>query len=110
MGMSYDEYWNGDIELCRYYREAYKLRKKERNHDMWLQGNYIYEALLCASPLFHDLAPEGTTAHSYREAPYDLFGEKEQREKLIENNLKKTETMLDAWMVAVNKKRGGDNG
>lgn len=49
MGMSYDEFWNGDNELPRMFREAYKKRAKHdrdrSNMDAWLHGVYVCRAI-----------------------------------------------------------------
>lgn len=52
MGMSYDEFWNGDVEIVKYYMEANKIRKRQENERLWLQGMYVYDAICCVSPLF----------------------------------------------------------
>lgn len=43
--MTPDEYWHGSPELTKAYREAYKIRKEERNWELWMQGLYFYHAL-----------------------------------------------------------------
>lgn len=48
IGMTADEYWRGSPELAVFYREKYRLDKKERNQEMWLQGFYFYKALATA--------------------------------------------------------------
>lgn len=45
MGMSAEEYWHGSPELTQAYRKAYKLRKEEKNRELWLQGLYFTHAL-----------------------------------------------------------------
>lgn len=51
-GMSYDEYWNGDAEMVKPYREAFMLKQRRENTKAWIQGLYIYEAILdCTPPL-----------------------------------------------------------
>lgn len=52
IGMSYDEFWNGDVSMVEAYRKADELRLKQKNYELWLQGMYMYEALCDASPLF----------------------------------------------------------
>ena len=46
MGMTYEQYWDGDVSAHKAYRRAKKLRTIEINANAWLQGMYIYEALL----------------------------------------------------------------
>lgn len=72
LGMSYEEFWNEDPYLVRYYREANRVRNEVLNNQYWLQGAYFYEALCRVSPVFNPYAPSGTKAHPYLEEPYDL--------------------------------------
>ncbi len=48
-GMSYDEFWHGEPERVNYYKRAYDIRKEIINNEMWLQGLYIYQALMATS-------------------------------------------------------------
>ena len=43
--MTYDQFWNQDVELVKAYREADKIKRDLKNQDMWMQGAYYYEAL-----------------------------------------------------------------
>ena len=73
IGMSYDEFWNQDVKLVEVYRKAHELRYKHRNHELWLQGAYIYEALCDASPLFRFTMQKGTiSATPYAKEPYPI--------------------------------------
>ena len=60
IGMTEEQYWDGDPELVKYYRKAEEIRNEKRNQELWLQGMYIYEALCDASPIFHAFAKKGT--------------------------------------------------
>ncbi len=44
--MSPEDYWHENYRVA--YAKADKLRKEERNREMWLQGLYIYHAVSCA--------------------------------------------------------------
>lgn len=78
MGMTYDQYWNQDCELVKYYRKAQEIRNQQRNQDLWLQGMYIYDAILCASPILRSFAKKGTKPNPYPSKPY-IITEKERR-------------------------------
>lgn len=45
IGMTYDQFWNEDVCLVKYYREADEMRNGRRNREMWLQGLYFTSAL-----------------------------------------------------------------
>lgn len=116
--MSYDEFWNQDVELAKFYRQAWNIKQDIKNHELWLQGAYIYEAILCASPVLHDFAKKGTKPVPYPDSPYELRPNKkdkktEKTEKEQKSD-KKAKAIMEMWMVAVNKKfekaGGGGNG
>ena len=45
IGMTPEQYWDGDPTLTKYYRKADEIKKERLNEELWLQGMYIYEAL-----------------------------------------------------------------
>lgn len=106
-GMTPEEYWHGEVELATAYREAYKLKRKEANLNAWLQGRYIYDALLCASPLLRTNLSKGKIkAHDYLERPYDI--DEEDRKRTEEAKEKKHQQKLfkgmQERMLNINKK------
>ena len=118
IGMTYDQYWNEDCTLVKYYRKAYELKLKQSNHELWRQGLYIYEALCDVSPLLHAFAKAGTTAREYTSEPYPITAsdleEKKKREE--ELRFRQMEAKMNTWAAKVNaqmainaKKEGGQN-
>ena len=71
IGMTYDEYWNGDNCLPRYYRKKHKLQRAEANHMAWMQGAYVYEAILACAPTLNALSKNKEPV-PYRDAPIPL--------------------------------------
>ena len=80
MGMSYDEYWNGELERAKYCRETFKLKKKQDNEKLWLQGAYIYRALEAIYPLFNAWA-DGVEVKPYMEFPLPLDTEEKKMQE-----------------------------
>ena len=60
LGMTEAEFWDGDCELVRYYREAAEYRKQRINEEAWLSGLYIYEAIADLVPVLNPLTKPGT--------------------------------------------------
>lgn len=56
LGMTYHDYWDGDCCMVKYYRDKASYDREKKNFELWLQGAYIYEALLDASPAFNALS------------------------------------------------------
>lgn len=111
LGMTYDQFWNEDCTLVKAYREAYEMRRQERNHDLWLQGLYFYNALCSASPLFR-FSTRPQKAHPYAEAPFALTKkESENREKMKEKQLfDKMKAKMMALVKTTNRKEVEENG
>jgi hypothetical protein len=70
MGVPYEEYWHGDYTQLADYRKAHELRRERANHDAWLQGAYVYDALCAVSPMLHAFAKRGTKPAPYHKEPY----------------------------------------
>lgn len=83
MGMSPQEFWEGDASLARAYRQAYDMKMDTefniRNEQAWIQGMYIYATLLKISPLFSSFADSKTKYGDYMDKPFD-FGQTEDEE------------------------------
>lgn len=54
--MTYEQYWDGEAELTKYYRQAYEEKREEDAMNFWIIGRYFYDALLCASPMLRSSA------------------------------------------------------
>lgn len=81
VGMSYDEYWNGDAELVKDYRLADEYKRERRNQELWMQGLYVYTAIANLSPILHDFVKKGTTAEPYPDKPFPITPKEVREEK-----------------------------
>lgn len=108
IGMTPEQYWDGDPELVKYYRKAEEIRNEKRNQELWLQGMYIYEALCDASPIFHAFAKKGTKPRPYSTAPYALTVKEQRREKEVKEKAvsSKGKRYMEALMASTNKRFG----
>ena len=109
--MTYDQYWNGDCTLTKYYRKADEMRKERVNEEKWLQGMYFYEALCDVSPVLHAYAKKGTKPQPYSEKPYAVT-ETQRKHDAEEHARKVTEKgkrFMTSVMLSVNKRFDGDN-
>lgn len=114
IGMTYEQFWEQDVELVKFYREAWELKKEQKNHELWLQGMYIYEAFCDASPIFRDFAKKGTKPIPYRSEPYELSKKHKAKRKAETKERKsdmKAKAVMEMWAVNFNKKfekKGGE--
>lgn len=104
-GMTYEQFWDGDVCAHRAYREAYKIRLREQNSMAHIQATYIYEALCCASSLFRGMKP--SKPHTFRKEPYDIFPEDIRRRKEEEQRVRyeRMREKVAAFAKAFNAKK-----
>jgi len=106
IGMSVEEYWEGDADLPVYYRKAEELRQEKLNWQLHLQGMYFYEALCDASPIFNPYAKRGTKPVPYPSVPY---GVKESEDVDKTEQTKKAMEVFGAWATRFNQRREASN-
>ena len=106
IGMTPEQYWDGDSTLVKYYRKAEEIKNDKRNQELWLQGMYIYEAICDVAPILHAFAKKGTKPVPYPSKPYPLnkkqikMDEEEKQRKLAEKGKK----FMEAMAASINKK------
>lgn len=108
IGMTYEQFWDGDPTLAKYYREAEEIRNEKKNQELWLQGLYVYEAICDVSPILQAMAKKGTKPKPYTEQPYALT-ERQRRKEVREKELalaNKGKKFMEMFMKNNNKKFG----
>lgn len=105
IGMSYDEYWNQDCLLVKYYRKAQKLKNEQINQQEWLLGLYIYEVLGDIAPILHDFVKKGTKARPYPKEPFPISQEEVERRE--EKTLMEHRENLKNKLKEMSKKNNG---
>lgn len=114
IGMTEQQYFDSDSCLVIYYRQADKIRKQRKNEFAWLQGMYIYDAILKTSPALKAIG--GSDPIPYREEPYPITQEEienaEEKRRLAKFEEKKAEMIAKAAAINRNfkEKDGEANG
>lgn len=73
IGMSYEEYWYGQADLPKYYRDAHTMRNKAENQKLWLQGLYFIRSI--------QVALDSKGKAKYFEKPIDIYPKTETEKK-----------------------------
>jgi len=92
--------------MAKYYREKYRCDMERRNTELWLQGAYVYEAILDAMPAFNFFSKKRKPV-PYRDEPMPLSGreKKSSEERKAEKQLNSGKKFLEAWAATVNANR-----
>ena len=96
IGMSYAEYWEGDCSLARYYRKAYQIKQDEINHNAWLQGLYVYDAV--STVVYNAFKNKNDPKKHYAEKPYDFKPDREKTEAEKAREVEIEQEKAAAWM------------
>ena len=116
IGMTEEQYWDRDCELVRHYRRAAQIRQELEDQRAWLQGAYVYEAVLDAAPVLHAFAKRGAKPLPYRKEPFGVFLSKDRRavRSREERQDEKAMAMMHMFAEATNRrfreKGGGGDG
>ena len=110
IGMTPEQYWDGDCTLVKYYRKAEEIRNERRNQELWLQGLYIYDAICDVSPILHAFAKKGAKPHPYPSKPYAITKKqiKQEREEKERKLAEKGKRFMQALMQSTNKRFEGN--
>ncbi len=103
--MTEAQYWDGDPALPQYYRKADELRMERQNEEAWLQGMYVYDAIIRLTPILHAFAKKGAKPKPYVEEPYPIIQKKQEdkqqrKEKSVSD---KGLAKMEAFMQKFNK-------
>ena len=105
MGMTPEQFWEGDSNLVVAYRKAFEMKQEADNQRLWLQGAYVYDAISRLVPLMHPFAKKGTKAEPYLDKPYPLK-EGNTEDKPEDKNIKQGKVKALEWMqermIAIN--------
>lgn len=106
IGMTPEQYWDGDPQLAKYYRKADELKRQRTNQELWLQGMYIYEALCDVAPILRAFAPKGTKPTPYTDHPYSITTKEREDEKKLQEKRErdKARRYMEAQMAKLNKR------
>ena len=75
-GMTYEQFWEGDPWMTRTFEQAYLLKRKIENENMWILGGYIANAF--GTVLGNAF---GKKKQAYLEKPLDIFPKTESEKK-----------------------------
>ncbi len=71
IGMSAEEFWNGDPWLVKTYRKVHELKIQAKNEELWLQGLYFHDAL--GVVIGNAFGGKRAKKLKYLEKPIDIF-------------------------------------
>lgn len=69
IGMTYEEYWEGNNELPSLYLKKFKLEQERVNEQAWLMGLYVYDTLCNLAPMFRPFSKK-VNIKPYRKEPF----------------------------------------
>ena len=111
-GMTYEQYWDGDVEMTVGYRKALDRRREWQNQMLWLQGRYFYEALHAIMPALSIKTKEQIKPYLEEPIPITVKAEKEKKERDERRQFDENFAALQRLATAFNakyQKKGGES-
>lgn len=98
IGMTYDQYWYGDVHMARAFYKADRIRQKRMNDEAWLHGAYVVRAL--EATVGNALRSKGTPPFEYPKEPIwdDSWDAEEEREINRKEREEKEAVFAEAYM------------
>lgn len=108
MGMTYEQFWDGDNEIPKMIRKAYEKQQDAKNREFWLQGMYFYEALCDVAPILRAFSkakrPSPYAKEPYKLEPQELPTQAKADEREAQSD-KKAQTIMEMFMVGFNQRK-----
>lgn len=111
MGMTPEQFWDGESWLKKSFRKAYRqrIRNEERIRDQqaWLTGIYIRDAIQSVAILVNGFVPKGASPIDYPQVPRLEKAEQERAEadkkKMEELQAQRAMAMFHAMISGFNR-------
>ena len=100
-GMTYEQFWYGDPWMVVTFQQAYLLKQRKRNEEMWIQGAYVANAV--ATAINNGFSKRKI---DYLKSPLDIYPKTyaEEQEEIRQERLKLVQSLS---MLAVKFKQKG---
>jgi hypothetical protein len=100
IGMTYEEYWYGDVLKARAFWEADQERQKRENEKAWLYGVYVCKAL--EATVGNIGKKRGDTLNEYPQEPIDFDGSRAEERRAQEEERERNRLVAYLNAVAYN--------
>ena len=106
IGMSWEQFWEGDPFLVKAYRKAESIRRRRLNEELWLSGIYTSEAL---ASTVGNMFSKGNK-HKYPSEPLPITEEErlERQERERKARMERIKATFTAKALKVNAKMGAN--
>ena len=106
MGMSYKEFWYGDVRLAEYYRKAYEIKQRKQNENAWLQGLYVYHAIGAFAEILPAFPKKNAKIEAYLKEPYPItrIEQEERQARMLRERQEQAKQRMLAFAERWNQK------
>lgn len=106
-GMTLEQYWDGDPTDAVYFRKLNEMQQDRMNERLWLQGMYIYDAILRLAPALQAMG--GSKPEPYPEKPYQIRPQtKEEQKDTEKQQMLNMQAYLERLILQENDSEGGN--
>lgn len=107
-GMTYEQFWDGDVSMHKHYRAAYKHKLEDQDYLAWNQGAYVYRAIVAVSPILRAFS-KARKPEEYLEKPFSMqsaenIAKKKREQREQDRQMRKAKTAFEIFMVNYNSR------
>lgn len=104
IGVEYDVFWRLTPRLLRVFVDADRMRKRELEVEMYVQGRYVFDAVSLA--LANGFRSKGSNPQNWLEEPYRIlpFTEEEKAAQAEEERRR----VIEFFNAMIPKQEGGE--
>jgi hypothetical protein len=108
-GMTYEQYWYGSPYMVRTFLDAFRIKTKLKEAEMWRQGIYMLNALNVSLHNNLNFSGKSITPLQYMDKPLEVL-EKTAEEKREDAEIEKQKVIdeLKSWQKAMKGKYDGN--
>ena len=105
IGVEYDTFWRLTPRLLRAFVDADRLRKREKEMQMYIEGRYVFDAVSLA--LANSFRKKGTQPMNWLEEPYRMIPFTEEEEKMRQEEERRK--AIEFFNAMIPKDKDGDD-
>lgn len=109
IGMSYEQFWYKDPHLVRAFAKAEEIRVRRMSQELFLQGQYVYEAIGAFAEILPAFPKKGAKIRPYLSEPYPIteMEAQEREERKQKAKMEEMKQRMFARALSINAKLGG---
>lgn len=103
--MTYEQYWDGDPDLTRYFSEAYEMEMERKNRLLMQEGAYFYDVLMRVAPALRAFSKTPPMDYRTEVIPLTAKEKREVEQAEERHKMEASRAAMMEMMIRINRER-----